>query len=138
MSVSVTIVDGPIPEEPDPANPASAGAVVVFQGVARAIEQGRPIAALEYEVYEPMASQMLDRIARDLVDRFGLVGIDVAHSRGSVPAGACSLRLRVVGRHRGECFQAACAFIDRLKRDVPIWKHPIWSEPDPDSDESNP
>lgn len=88
----------------------------------RPVEDGRSIRGLCYEAYEPMARDMLESIGEELVQAFGLVGLRVEHSKGLVLAGECSFRLQVAGRHRQESLAAIGEFIDRLKRDVPIWK----------------
>jgi molybdopterin synthase catalytic subunit len=121
VSVEVTIVDGPLP----PASPrriAGAGGVVMFEGIVRPTENDRPIAALAYQAYEPMAQKTITRIGEDLIARHGILALAVEHSRGRVAVGECSFRLVVYGRHRKEALAAADEFIDRLKADVPIWK----------------
>jgi molybdopterin synthase catalytic subunit len=130
MSVSVHIADGPLPPRgaAPPAALPGAGAVVCFEGIVRELEgQGR-VSALEYQVYEPMATGMLEWIARDLIARRRLIGVHVEHSRGRVPVGACSFRLVVGAPHRKEALEAMDEFIDRLKRDVPIWKTAVWAQ----------
>jgi molybdopterin synthase catalytic subunit len=42
-----------------------------------------------------------------------------------VEGGQCSFRLQVASAHRAEALAAMTEFIDRLKRDVPIWKSPV-------------
>jgi molybdopterin synthase catalytic subunit len=129
MSVDVVITDGPLREHGIGAAPPGAGALCVFEGIVRAAEGEGIVEALEYQVYEPMAQRMIERIAQDLIDRFGLSTLKVEHSRGRVPVGACSFRLEVASGHRAECLAAMSEFIDRLKRDVPIWKSPVWRSP---------
>jgi molybdopterin synthase catalytic subunit len=140
MSVRITIVDGPLgaalsepAELAPPAQPESAlvdtgeaGAVVTFDGVVRALEGDRKIQALDYEVYEPMASRELGRLAADLLGSCGVLAIDAWHSRGRVQVGAVSFRLVVRSAHRKEALQAMDRFIDCMKRDVPIWKRAVW------------
>jgi len=109
-------------------NVPDAGAQLSFDGVVRPLEAGRPIAGLHYQVYEPMASLMLRKLAKDVCGRFHLLALRVEHSRGEVLAGQCSFRLRVASTHRKEALEAMGQFIDRLKLDVPIWKKPIWKE----------
>lgn len=104
------------------------GAVVVFEGVVRAMEGGRRIRALRYEAYEPMASRMLMELARETAARHGLLAIAVEHSVGEVAVGARSFRLVVEAAHRREALEAMEAFIVAMKRDVPIWKTPVWAE----------
>jgi molybdopterin synthase catalytic subunit len=132
MNIAVCIQDGPLPDGL-PAEAASvvagqAGAVVCFEGVVRACENGRSIAALDYEIYEPMATRELRRLAEDVWRSFGLLAVSVTHSRGRVAAGQCAFRLRVVAAHRGEALRAMEVFIDRLKQDVPIWKQAVYTD----------
>ena len=130
MNITVCIQEGPLPAG-QPAWPGredvgAAGAIVCFEGVVRADENGRPITALDYEVYEPMATRELQRSAEDVARSCRLLAVSVVHSRGRVPVGQCAFRLQVVGTHRAEALRAVAEFIDRLKRDVPIWKTPVY------------
>lgn len=132
MSVRCTIVDGPLSAHRDgehAADPAAggAGAILSFDGVVRAAEDDRVIEALDYEAYEPMACDELRRLAADVLGRHGLRSIAVWHSRGRVAVGECSFRLVVTAAHRAEALRAMAEFIDRMKRDVPIWKRPVWA-----------
>lgn len=131
MNVSVSILDGPLPPWRAREAGAGVGAVVVFEGIVRAEEGGGVIGALDYEAYEPMAGMELTRLAREVLERHGLSDVVVEHSRGRVPVGACSFRLVVTAAHRKEAMAAADEFIDRLKRDVPIWKKPVWQTAPP-------
>ncbi|MBX3358696.1 MAG: molybdenum cofactor biosynthesis protein MoaE [Phycisphaeraceae bacterium] len=134
MSVHVDILTGPLPEAPPRRDLGlgegfEVGAVVVFEGVVRETEDRRPLVALEYQAYEPMAQESIRKIAGDLIARFGLIAVRVEHSRGAVPVGAISFRLTVVAVHRKEALAAADEFIDVLKRDVPIWKKAVYRDP---------
>jgi molybdopterin synthase catalytic subunit len=120
MSVSVSIVTGPLLPRPAMNTIDGAGALVVFEGIVRAREGDREIDALHYETYEPMAQRMLGAIGEDLLSRHALLRLAVEHSRGTV--GECSFRLTVASAHRKEALAAVDEFIDRMKREVPIWK----------------
>jgi len=128
--VHISITDGPVPEAPCGnwrERAIGAGAYLVFEGIVRPLEGIEPIVALEYEAYEPMATRELTRLAHDILARHALAAISVEHSRGRVPAGACSFRLRIWSGHRKEGLAAMDEFIDRMKRDVPIWKRVVGS-----------
>ena len=130
MSATVRIIDGAL-GDPAPVLPPAAqfGAAIVFDGVVRSDEGGRTIRALAYEVYEPMASNMLAELGREMLAKHGLVAIMVEHSRGEVPVGQRSFRLTVHALHRAESLAAVGEFIDRMKRDVPIWKTALHGSP---------
>jgi len=122
-AVVVRVHDGPVPAEALPCFQEGAGAAVTFAGLVRPLEGERTILALDYEVYEPMACRVLEELAREMIKTHGLLGIVVEHSRGRVRVGECSFRLQIAAPHRQEALAAMVEFIDRMKRDVPIWKH---------------
>jgi molybdopterin synthase catalytic subunit len=132
MSIEVTIVDGPVPPTVAPygrcSAASSAGATLTFEGIVREREGDRTITALDYQTYDRMAVQQLQLLARDIVSRHGLLALSTQHSRGRIRVGECSFRLTIHSRHRKEALAAMDEFIDRLKRDVPIWKMPVFAE----------
>ncbi len=130
MSVEIHIVDGPLGLDASAPGEGrdGAGAVIVFDGIVRGREEGRPLAALTYEAYEPMASRELAKLGDDIARKHGLLGLRCVHSRGRVGVGECSMRVTIWSAHRAEGLAAMGEFIDRLKQDVPIWKRVVWKE----------
>ncbi|USN99625.1 MAG: molybdenum cofactor biosynthesis protein MoaE [Phycisphaeraceae bacterium] len=124
-AISVSITDGPLGEPPARPDKGACGAWVVFEGVVRGDEGGGPIVALRYTAYEPMAQNQLAELGESVRAEFGVDCLMVEHSRGLVPVGACSFRLSIASGHRKEALAAMDAFIDRMKKDVPIWKEPV-------------
>lgn len=113
------------------------GASLRFEGIVRRAEKNPAhpdqlgtLAAIEYQTYDPMAQRELAGLARDVGGRHGLEAIVVLHSQGRVAPGECSFVLEVRSAHRAEALAAMTEFIDRLKRDVPIWKHLLWTDAD--------
>jgi molybdopterin synthase catalytic subunit len=96
----------------------------VFDGIVRPAEDGRPLAALVYEAYEPMTSRELHRLAQTTLATHGLLAIVVQHSTGRVTAEEASFRLSIGAAHRAEAIRAADEFISEMKKVVPIWKTP--------------
>lgn len=140
MKTNVTIIDGPLGQA-DRADrrdfTAEAGAVVCFEGVVRPTEDGRAIAGLTYQTYDPMAQRQLQRLADEASERFDLLGVAARHSRGFVPAGGCSFHLCVAAAHRKAALAAMDWFIDQMKRDAPIWKSPVYAgDPTPRTQEA--
>lgn len=127
MSVQIEIVEGPLGPMGEPLDDPGRGAMLVFEGIVRPTEGDREILALDYEAYEPMAASQLRAIGERLVAEHGLLSLHCWHSAGRVAIGEVSFRLAVVSRHRREAIDAMDAFIDLLKRDVPIWKSPVYA-----------
>lgn len=134
MSVTVRIVDGPISLREKIDDARGAGAVLDFRGVVRPDEAGKRIVAINYEVYEPMATQQLKELAQNAIENFALASIAVTHSRGRVPVASASLHVAIHSKHRKEGLDAMAWFIDALKRDVPIWKSPVFADDERNDD----
>jgi molybdopterin synthase catalytic subunit len=99
-----------------------AGAVAEFVGLVRGEEDGRPIAALEYEAYSPMAEIVMRRIAEALGRQQPCLWVRVTHRVGVVPVGEAAIHIVVGARHRAAAFAMLTGFMNQLKQDVPIWK----------------
>ena len=101
------------------------GAWLDFYGIVRSSEpDGARIEAIDYEAHVRMAEHQIHRILDRLAGKYPLSAVVVIHRFGEVPVGEPSLLVRILAPHRGEALEACAEFIDDLKRDVPIWKHP--------------
>ncbi len=109
----------------DPAN----GAVVVMSGTVRNKTDGKPVVALEYQAYEPMAIQVFTSIAADIRQKWSDVNRVVIHHRiGRLQIGEISVLVAVGYPHRSEAFAACQYAIDTLKHNAPIWKKEHWAD----------
>ena len=103
-----------------------AGAIATFIGTTRVHSRGRVVTHLEYEAFEGMAEQELARIADDLLARYELCKIAIAHRVGRVGIGDTSVAIAVSAPHRGDALAACKDAIDTLKETVPLWKKEIY------------
>ncbi|QDT67493.1 Molybdopterin synthase catalytic subunit [Planctomycetes bacterium MalM25] len=122
-TVSIKLVEGPLGASSHRPT-AGAGAWVVFEGVVRPTEDGRTLAALDYEHYPPMTERELKRLAERIAEEGRLLAMHVEHSVGPVAVGETSFRLSVAAAHRAEALSATDSFIAEMKRTVPLWKNP--------------
>ena len=83
---------------------------------------GRSVESLSYEAHESMAVAVLDAIADEIVERFGVERLAIVHRTGEVPLGEVSIAVVAVAAHRGPAFDAARYAIDETKARAPIWK----------------
>jgi molybdopterin synthase catalytic subunit len=104
------------------------GAVVVFEGVARNNTRGRATAHLEYECYEEMAIEQLARIGTEIAASFAIGRIGIIHRLGRLEIGDASVAVVTTAPHRKPAFEAALEGINRLKREVPIWKKEFFAD----------
>jgi molybdopterin synthase catalytic subunit len=127
MRIEIAIIPHPIDRHRElPKELASlAGAVVEFAGIVRGEENGRPIAALDYEAYSPMAESVMRRIIEQLNELHECLLVRVIHRIGIVPVGEAAVHIMVAAVHRAEAFAMLTAFMNRLKEDAPIWKRRV-------------
>ena len=101
---------------------AGCGAVARFDGIVRSLEDGREIDGLTYEPYAPMAEKTMRDILNELAQIHPFEFARVHHRVGFVPVGEAAISMDIYAKHRAEAFAVLQAFMDRLKKDVPIWK----------------
>ena len=106
----------------------TAGAAVDFWGAVRVLEDGREISGIEYEAHQPMAQHQMEMIAKTAQAEFGSEQIILHHRIGFVAAGEASLFLRVTSAHRDAAYRASAWIVAELKKKVPIWKRPVFTE----------
>lgn len=97
------------------------GAVVVFEGRIRSLEEGRPIAAIRYEAYVPMAEKIIAALIRRTESDFSCKA-GASHRLGRVPVGEAAVTVTCSAAHREEAFAGARFLIDAIKAEAPIWK----------------
>lgn len=101
------------------------GAAVYFSGVVRGSEEGQPIAAIEYECFQPMAEHQFHKLFDEIGRRWPIESVRLVHRLGVVRVNEPSLWVEVIAPHRSEAFTACQWLIDEMKRVVPIWKKPL-------------
>ena len=100
--------------------------MATFLGTARVHSRGRRVLYLEYEAYEDMAMEHLDRLAAELRERHGLTGIAIHHRTGRVEIGEPSVVIAASAPHRAEAFAACREAIETLKTSIPLWKKEVY------------
>jgi len=83
---------------------------------------GRVVEGLAYEAFEPMALRVLEAIAGEIEERFGVRRVAIVHRTGEVPLGEISVLVVAAAPHRDAAFAAARYAIDETKARAPIWK----------------
>lgn len=113
------------------------GATVVFEGIVRNNSRGRRTLYLDYEAYESMALNELQRLSQVALERFGVRDVRMVHRLGRLQIGETSVVIVVASAHRGAAFEACRWLIDTLKKTVPIWKKEyfedgaVWADGEP-------
>lgn len=128
-SFSITFAPLSLAEVYTLADDAANGAVVVMSGTVRNQTDGKPVVALEYQAYEPMALRVFASIADEIRQTWPEVNRVVIHHRtGRLQIGEISVLVAVGCPHRSEAFAACQYAIDTLKHNAPIWKKEHWAD----------
>jgi molybdopterin synthase catalytic subunit len=98
------------------------GAILLFLGVVREVNDGRGVTGIEYSAYEAMAQRELETIASEAAERFGSSSIAIVHRLGELALEEASVGIAVAHAHRDEAYALSRWTIEELKRRVPIWK----------------
>src|SRR5215210_5776245 len=97
----------------------SDGAYVLFEGVVRNHHEGKAVESIFYDAYRPMAEKEMDRIVREVEQRFPDVALAVVHRLGHLVVGDSSIAIVAASPHRAEAFAACRMVIDGVKETVP-------------------
>jgi molybdopterin synthase catalytic subunit len=108
------------------ASPAH-GASVVFVGTVRDRHEGRPVRGIHYSAYARMAERQIERIERELSAAHG-ARVRIQHRLGELEVGAASIVIACSAPHRAAAYDANRAALERVKREVPIWKRELYAD----------
>ena len=98
------------------------GGAVAFTGTVRNTSSDREVLHLDFEAYEPMALHTLEQLREKTIHRFGVRDVVIHHRLGRVLPGHAAVVVVVFSAHRKEAFEACAYVMERLKKEVPIWK----------------
>ncbi len=124
------LVDGPIDVASlvgEMADPGS-GALLVFFGRPRNRTGDRTVQSLTYRAYRPMAEAALERIAGELEAADAGLAVRIVHRLGAVAIGEPSVAIAVSSPHRDAAYRASREALERLKREVPVWKRELYDD----------
>ena len=103
-----------------------AGAMATFVGTTRDNNEGRRVVRLEYECYPGMAEKEMEKIGREVLERWPVKKVAMLHRLGRVDIGEASVAIAVSSGHRHAAFEACHYAINQLKETVPIWKKELY------------
>lgn len=103
------------------------GAITSFTGIVRGItKEGEKVKKLHYECEEKIALKRLKKIRRSVLDKYDDVHeIIIKHVIDDLRPGEDILYIVVASGHRKQGFKSAQEIVEKIKRQVPIWKKEI-------------
>lgn len=113
------------------------GAITIFEGIVRNHSRGRKTLYLDYEAYEGMALNEMEKLSQAALQDFKVRDVRVVHRLGRLEIGETSILIMVSSAHRAAAFDACRWLIDTLKKTVPVWKKEyfddgaVWADGEP-------
>jgi molybdopterin synthase catalytic subunit len=105
------------------ADPAGAGAVASFVGIARdRAADGEAVEGLVLDHHPRLTLRSLNEIADSARERFALSALAIVHRFGAVAPGEAIVFVAAAAVHRRAAFEAVDYMMDRLKTDAVFWK----------------
>ena len=108
-------------------NPGN-GAVLLFLGAVRQVNDGRDVSGIDYAAYEAMAQRELEAIVAEASAKFDAADVAVLHRLGELEVEDVSVAIAVGHAHRDAAYAASRFVIEELKRRVPIWKREHYTD----------
>ena len=103
-------------------NDKNAGATAIFFGTVREHSDMGKIIGMTYESYLEMAEDRMKRIESIISRKWNIKRVKMIHRVGDLSVGDVSIAVAVSAPHRSEAFSACRYAIEKIKREVPIWK----------------
>lgn len=106
------------------------GGIDVFIGTVRNATKGKTVFKLEFEAYNQMAINEMQKIAKQAFEKWPVQKILIHHRTGVLQVGEAPVIIAVSAAHRDAAFDACRYVIDTLKQTVPIWKKEFFEDGD--------
>ncbi|MBW9215565.1 molybdenum cofactor biosynthesis protein MoaE [Mumia sp. zg.B53] len=106
---------------------AGAGAVVLFVGAVRDHDGDKGVEGLAYSAHSRVLP-VLRAIAEEVSGDTGVRGVAVVHRVGDLDIGDLAVVTAVAAPHRPAAYEVSRALVERLKAEVPIWKHQLFED----------
>jgi molybdopterin synthase catalytic subunit len=98
------------------------GALSLFAGTVRDVNDGRAVTGIQYSAYKEMAEKELQRIVGEASERFGAESIAVEHRVGELALGDVSVAIAAAHPRRAQAMDCTRYVIEEIKKRLPVWK----------------
>lgn len=104
------------------------GGIDIFIGTVRNTTKGKTVLKLEFEAYNKMAINEINKITEQAFKQWPVQKVLVHHRTGMLQVGEVPVIIAVSAAHRDAAFEACRYIIDTLKQTVPIWKKEFFED----------
>ncbi|MEM1873167.1 MAG: molybdenum cofactor biosynthesis protein MoaE, partial [Acidilobaceae archaeon] len=98
------------------------GAIAVFVGVVKPENEGERVEELVYEYSQELLEKSLEKIAREVGEKWGLRGVAILHYVGRRKPGEKTIVIATAGLSRKNAIPALAEALERVKFEAPVFK----------------
>ena len=109
-------------------NHSDVGAVSLFIGYVRDLNNNKDVKFLNLEVYNEMAMKELSKIKSSAISEFNLTECLIIHRYGKLLVNDKIVLVACFSEHRNNCMEACKFIMNFLKKDAPFWKKEFYTE----------
>lgn len=107
------------------------GADCVFIGKVRNFNEGREVTAIDYEIYKPLAQNILQQLGTAILEKNNQqLKIFIYHRYGKLIPGDIGMLVAVSAPHRAAAYVANREIVEAIKHRCPVWKKEYYAEGD--------
>ncbi|MGJ8670145.1 MAG: molybdenum cofactor biosynthesis protein MoaE [Oceanococcus sp.] len=106
----------------------ASGASILFTGVVREQNAGKPVSGMRYTAHEALAEKALAAMCQEAEEQFAITSCQILHRLGPLKLGEVSVAIAVHSAHRDAAYQASRWAIEALKKRVPIFKQEFYTD----------
>ena len=104
------------------------GAVSVFIGYVRSLNNQQKVTSINLEVYKDMAYKSLKNICAKAQEKWDIIDTLIIHRFGKLNVKEKIVLVAIFSMHRKESFDACNFIMDYLKKDAPFWKKEYYDD----------
>jgi molybdopterin synthase catalytic subunit len=108
------------------------GAIVVFSGIVRNINNGKKVTQIEYEMFQEMVKIEAEKLLKMAKEKFEIQAASAHHRAGIIKVGETAIWVGVSSQHRKAAFDACSWLMNNFKHQLPIWKKESYAEGSPE------
>ena len=102
------------------------GAIGIFVGFVREINEGKRVLKLEYERFDELYFEKLREIEEKIEKFDGVYGVKIYHKIGEVLPREDIVYVAVMSDHRKNLWNALIEAVESFKKELPVWKKEVY------------
>jgi molybdopterin synthase catalytic subunit len=104
------------------------GAMALFVGTMRDLNEGDAVTSMTLEYYPEMTQKHLQQIAKDAMDKFDILDVLLMHRVGQIFPSDPIVCVAIWSVHRAEAYDANRFVMENLKAKAPFWKKEVLAD----------